>query len=236
MRKGQGMMQIHGLQKMTLLDYPGKIACTVFLGHCNFRCPFCQNGGLVLHPEQEPLIEEKELLGFLRKRQGLLDAVCISGGEPTLEKDLPSFLRQIRDLGYLIKLDTNGSAPEMLLQLAEEGLLDYVAMDIKNAPGRYGETAGTGNTIPAGIMDSVDFLKRGTLDYEFRTTVVKEFHTDREIREIGRWLSGSKRYFLQNYRDSAAVLQPGLHSCTEEQLLRWKEILSEEIAEVGIRM
>ena len=166
-------MDIQGLQKMTLLDYPGRVACTVFLGGCDLRCPFCHNGGLVLGPMPAGL-DSEELLAFLRKRRGLLDGVCVTGGEPLLRPGLPGLLREIRALGYSVKLDTNGSHPQRLRAVVEAGLADYVAMDVKNSPGRYAETAGVPGLDLRPIRESVAFLLEGTVDYEFRTTVVEQ--------------------------------------------------------------
>ena len=177
---------IAGLQKMTLLDYPGKVACTVFLQGCNFRCPFCHNSGL-LGASDQPMLPEEELLAFLRKRQGLLDGVCITGGEPTLHTKFPELLRKIRQLGYAIKLDTNGYRPDVLKSLAGEGLLDYVAMDIKNCPARYSETAGVPNLNMEKLEESIRFLIEGSLDYEFRTTVAEELHTPEDFQRMGQW-------------------------------------------------
>ena len=159
-------MVIHGFQKLTLLDYPGKVACTLFSGGCNFRCPFCQNGNLVQHPEWEPVIPEEEIFAVLEKRRGVLDGVCVTGGEPTLDPDLERFVTKIKELGYLVKLDTNGYRPEILKKLVEEKKIDYVAMDIKNAPSRYGETAGVKKIDVMRINESVEFLKSGMVDYE----------------------------------------------------------------------
>lgn len=208
---------IAGLQKMTLLDFPGKVACTVFLQGCNFRCPFCHNSGLLGGAEQPPIPRE-ELLAFLRKRQGLLDGVCITGGEPTLHKALPDLIRDIRALGFAVKLDTNGCCPETLKQLVRDSLLDYVAMDIKNCPARYGETAGAAELDLSKIRESMEFLMTGSLDYEFRTTVVEEFHTREDIRAIGQWFQTIaphhpvKKFFLQPYADRDSVLKAGLHT------------------------
>lgn len=228
-------MNIYGFQTLTLLDYPGFVACTVFLGHCNFRCPFCQNGNLVLHPEREPLIDEETVFSHLEKRKGLLDGVCITGGEPTLESELPDFLGKVREMGYRIKLDTNGYRPEVLAVLLRKKLLDYVAMDIKNSPGRYAETAGLPGLDVLRIQDSVELLKKGETDYEFRTTVARELHGREELLQIGRWLAGSRRYFLQNYRDSDAVICPEFTGYSREQLERFREMLLPLIPEVGIR-
>ena len=172
---------ISGLQKMTLLDYPGKVACTVFLQGCNFRCPFCHNSDL-LGKDGPETIPVETLMAFLKKRVGLLDAVCITGGEPTLQKDLPDLIRQIKDLGFLVKLDTNGSRPAVLKALAEEKLIDYVAMDIKNCPDRYGETVGMPNMDLGGVEESARYLLEGHVDYEFRTTVADQLHNEADMR------------------------------------------------------
>lgn len=228
-------MNIYGFQTLTLLDYPGFVACTVFLGHCNFRCPFCQNGNLVLHPEREPLIDEETVFSHLEKRKGLLDGVCITGGEPTLESELPDFLGKVREMGYRIKLDTNGYRPEVLKSLAEAGLVDYVAMDIKNSPDRYGETAGLADLDVLRIQKSVEFLMCGAVDYEFRTTVARELHGRAEFERIGKWLAGCRKYCLQNYRESEFVLQPVFSGYSREQLERFRELLLRSIGQVEIR-
>lgn len=232
-------MIISGLQKMTLLDYPGRVACTVFLQGCNFRCPFCHNSGL-LGISQDDTIAVETLLDFLRKRIGILDGVCITGGEPTLQNDLPQILRQIKQMGYYIKLDTNGSRPDMLKALVEEKLIDYVAMDIKNSPDRYGETIGL-SQLPKEIEKSMVFLMEGELDYEFRTTVVEEFHSEADILALGQWLSQlspdrkAKRLFLQPYADRDSVLVSGLHTPSAEKLSCFKEILTPYAEFVEIR-
>lgn len=228
-------MRINGLQKMTLLDYPEKVACTVFLGGCNFRCPFCHNGNLVLHPEREPEIPKEELFSFLEKRAGLLDGVCVTGGEPTLHAELPEFLSRIKALGYEVKLDTNGYRPEVLKRVVMDGLVDYVAMDIKNAPKRYAETAGWPGLDLMKINESVEYLRSGAVPYEFRTTVMRELHTKAEFAAIGRWLAGAKRYYLQTYKESESVIQPGFHAYAAEQLIRIRDDLREVIGTVEIR-
>ena len=190
-------MQIYGLQKLTLLDFPQKTACTIFTGGCNFRCPFCHNGDLVLGDLPEH-INDDELFSFLKKRSGVLDGVCITGGEPLLNPDIDSFIKKIRDLGYLVKLDTNGSNPEYLKKLVEQGLVDYVAMDIKNSKEAYPKTVGIDTFDVSPVCESVEFLKKSKTDYEFRTTIVREFHTEDDIMKIGEWLKDSKKYFLQN--------------------------------------
>lgn len=191
----------YGLQKMTLLDFPGKVACTVFSCGCNFRCPFCHNAGLVLpDADRSMLMDQAEILAFLRKRQGLLDGVCLTGGEPLLFEENLAFMREIKALGYAVKLDTNGAFPERLKQAVAEGLTDYVAMDIKNAPDAYAETAGL-RVDQERIGESVDFLLSGAVPYEFRTTVVLPYHTDERMEAIGKWIAGTEKYFLQQYKD-----------------------------------
>ncbi len=228
-------MKIHGFNKLTLLDYPEKVAATIFLGHCNFRCPFCQNGGLVLNPDREPEIPIEEVLKVLKKRQGLLDGVCITGGEPTLHSDLQSFISDIKKLGYAVKLDTNGSRPQIIKSLVEKKLIDYVAMDIKNSPSRYFETTGVNYFDFSCIEESVEFLKSGIVDYEFRTTVARELHTEDDFRKIGDWVAGCKRYFLQGYQESGQVIRPIFSSYTKGEMEIFREILLEKISCVGIR-
>ena len=226
-------MQIHGLQKMTLLDYPGKVACTVFFGGCNFRCPFCHNGEL-LDGRFPPLMDDEELLSFLQKRQGMLDGVCITGGEPLLQPKLAQLLRQIKELGYAVKLDTNGSFPELLEELIAKSLIDYVAMDIKNCPDRYADSVGRQVDMTA-VKRSVSLLLEGSVDYEFRTTVVAELHDEESIHGIGRWIAGARRYFLQCYTHRDTVLEPGLTPPTEQALCKYAEIAKKYIPDVGVR-
>ena len=225
-------MKIGGLQKTTLLDYPGKVACTVFLSGCNFRCPFCQNAALL--DGGPSALSTEQLLAFLRRRQGVFDGVCVSGGEPLLHADLPDLLQRIKELGFLVKLDTNGSFPGRLRALAAAGLIDFVAMDIKNAPARYDETAGVCAPSDA-IWESADFLLGGGVEYEFRTTVVHELHTADDMAAIGRRLRGAARYFLQNFRDGESVLQAGLSPCSPDELQSFLQILRPFIPSVRIR-
>lgn len=229
------MVKIHGFNKLTLLDYPGRLAGTIFLGSCNFRCPFCHNAGLVLSPDREPVIPAEEVLGTLRKRRGILEGVCITGGEPTVNRELPELIKKIRELGYPVKLDTNGSNPQMLKELVNQGMLDYVAMDIKNSPEKYGLTAGISQIQLSDINESVEFLKTGTVDYEFRTTVVRELHRREDFQKIGHWLAGSRRYFLQAYKESEQVIRPVFSGYSKEQLENFRQMLLEEIPQVEIR-
>ena len=227
-------MDIQGLQKMTLLDYPGRVACTVFLGGCDLRCPFCHNGGLVLEAAP-PQLDSGELLSFLKKRVGLLDGVCITGGEPLLRPGLAGLLAQIKELGYPVKLDTNGSHPERLRKLAEGGLVDYVAMDVKNSPERYGETAGLPGLDLTPFRESISFLLRGTVDYEFRTTVVREFHDADSFKAIGPWIAGARRYFLQSFVDRDSVIQAGLRPWDRESLEGFAALVRPYVQQVELR-
>lgn len=227
-------MQIHGLQKMTLLDFPGKVACTVFLDGCNFRCPFCHNSEL-LGVGFPPLMDDRELLAFLEKRKGILDGVCVTGGEPLLQKELPLLLEKIKAMGFQVKLDTNGSFPDILAELITRGLVDYVAMDIKNSPRRYGQTAGREHFDFSQVEKSIALLLKGLVDYEFRTTVVAQLHDEESFHEIGKWIKGAKRYFLQCFVPRDTVLQSGLDAPAEEELRRYAEIARIYVPETGVR-
>lgn len=208
-------MKINGLLKLTLLDFPGHTACTVFFGGCNFRCPFCHNATLV-RGEGENITEE-EFFKFLSKRQGLLDGVCITGGEPLLQRDIADFMRKIKEMGFEVKLDTNGSFPEKLKELCSAGLVDYVAMDIKSSLEGYSRAAGVSVNTEK-IRESVDFLVGGTVDYEFRTTVAKGAVLPSDMEGIGELISGAKRYFLQGFVDSGDILGEGCGAYTQEEM------------------
>lgn len=227
-------MDIHGLQKLTLLDFPGHVACTVFLAGCDLRCPFCHNGGLVLGG-MEPVMDDAALLDFLRKRRGLLDGVAVTGGEPLLRRDLPDLLRAVKALGYAVKLDTNGTHPAALRSLVGEGLVDYVAMDIKNSPEKYAATVGLPDFDLGPVQESAAFLLSGGVDYEFRTTAVAEFHDDASFEGIARWLSGAKRYYIQCFTDRESVIQAGLHAPDKMQLEHWADIVRPLIHSVELR-
>lgn len=198
-------MHIEAYQKLTLLDYPGRTAATIFTHGCNFRCPFCHNAGLVVRPS-ESTIPEEELFDYLEKRKKLLDGVCITGGEPFLQKDIADFIRRVRGIGYLVKLDTNGSFPEKLEELIDEGIIDYVAMDIKNSREKYPLAAGAPQDIVARVERSVNILMKEKVDYEFRTTVTGNLHTVEDMKAIGEWIKGAKRYFLQSFKDSGDIV------------------------------
>lgn len=207
---------IGGLQKVTLLDFPGKVACTVFLTGCNLRCPYCHNPDLVLTKDNGKCISEKEFFEFLLSRKGKLDGVCITGGEPTLYPNLTNLIRRIREMGFLVKLDSNGTVPKILELLLREKLLDYVAIDIKNAPTRYAETCGA--DVIEQVKKSAALLKNSNIDYEFRTTVCHPFHSPDGMQEIGRWLHGAKRYFIQPFVDSDNLLGSGISAMAKPEL------------------
>ena len=231
---------ICGLQKMTLLDFPGKIACTVFLGGCNFRCPFCHNSELFMG-KPEKLMEDEEFFAFLKSRKGLLDGVCVSGGEPTLYKDLPVFLEKIKEMGFLVKLDTNGYRPQVLKDLVGNKLVDYVAMDVKNSTATYGQTVGLEKMDLAAIEESLRFLIGGSVDYELRTTLVKPFHDRASIQDMGAWLGslvpGKKpaKLFLQSFVDRVTVLFAGLSAPETEATQEFAKILEPFAEKVTIR-
>ena len=227
-------MNIHGLQKMTLLDFPGRVACTVFLGQCDFRCPFCHNFELV-DGSAPAVMTDEELFAFLRKRQGLLDGVAITGGEPCVHKDLPELLRRIRELGFAVKLDTNGNHPWLLRTILDEGLADYVAMDVKNSPAKYAETIGKERFSLAGVEESIHLIMESAPDYEFRTTVVEEFHDPQDFEEIGKMVRGAGRHFLQPFTDRDSVPFGNLHAPSAETIRKYAEILRKYVTSVEIR-
>lgn len=229
------MMQIHGFNKTTLLDYPGHLASTIFLGGCNFRCPFCHNASLVLAPVDQPTISEEEVFYTLNKRKGMLEGICITGGEPTLYPGLTDFIRKLKARGLLVKLDTNGNNPNVLKELVANHLLDYIAMDIKNSKDKYSLSSGIDNFDTTRISESVSFLLSSNIDYEFRTTIVKEHHTTEDIISIGQWIQGAKAYYLQAYKDSGDVISPGLSSYSKSELNKFREVLLPYVTTVGIR-
>jgi len=227
-------LKIHGLQKMTLLDFPGRVACTVFFGGCDMRCPFCHNAEL-LDGSAPPVMSEDELMQFLKKRQGLLDGVAFTGGEPLLQKDLPELAARIRELGYPVKLDTNGTHPDILRRMIRDGLVQYVAMDIKNSPERYAEAAGLVTLDLAPVRDSVSLLLEGTVEYEFRTTAVAELHDDSSFEQIARWIRGARHYYLQRFTDRDTVPFEGLHAPTAEQMEHWADIVRPFVPATALR-
>lgn len=226
---------IHGLNKLTLLDYPGRTACTVFLGNCNFRCPFCHNASLVLSPHTQPVISQQELFAYLTKRKGVLDGVCITGGEPTIYPELHELILNIKTLGYFVKLDTNGYRPQVVRSLLEEGLLDYLAMDIKNSLAKYPQTIGVNSLNLDVIRESVELLLGCNIEYEFRTTFVKEFHDENDVQEIGRLIKGARLYAVQSYTDSGDVLGGEFHAHDISTLHTYMDIARAYVRDVRLR-
>ena len=226
-------MLIKGFQKTTLLDFPSKVASTVFTGGCNFRCPFCHNASLVTHIDSE-YISEEDIFAYLKKRKVILDGVCITGGEPLLQKDIGDFCQKLRELGLLIKLDTNGSQTDKLRELADAGLVDYIAMDIKNSKALYAKTCGL-SEFPSDIEKSVNFIMNAGIPYEFRTTVVRELHTKESIRELSVWISGATHYYLQSFKDSGDLISDGLSAYTDAEMEELLEIAKEYVPSAQLR-
>lgn len=229
-------MKIYGLQKVTLLDFPGEVACTVFTGGCNLRCPFCHNASLVLPQERPEALDEEKLFAFLRKRRGVLDGVAVSGGEPLLHPDAADLLARIRELGYKIKLDTNGAFPERLRSIVEAGLVDRVAMDIKNSPEKYAATVGIPDFDLSPVRESAAFLMGGSLPFEFRTTVVKPLHQPEDFEAIGAWLRGDEPYYLQGFIDSGELLDgAGLAAWDRESMEKFAETVRAYVPHTYLR-
>ena len=228
-------MVIHGIQKLTLVDYPGHPAAILFTGDCNFRCSFCQNAPLVLSSSSEPVIADEEIFSFLTKRKGMLEGVVVTGGEPTLQKDLIPYLGRLKGLGYLVKLDTNGYRPDVLEKAMESGYVDYVAMDIKTSLDEYPVVAGIKNLDVSRIERSVELLKTGAVDYEFRTTVVEPLHHKENFEKIGELLKGCRRYYLQSFVDSGNIIGKNCFPPSQEQLKNYLKTVSNYIESVSIR-
>ena len=226
---------IQGLQKLTLLDFPGHVACTLFSHGCNFRCPYCHNAMLVTEEKSGDVFSDEEILSYLKKRKGILDGVCFTGGEPLIQKELPDFIRKVKELGFLVKLDTNGSFPERLKELVGEGLVDYVAMDIKNSLSKYGDTIDIKNFSTEKVEQSIDFLIGSSIDFEFRTTIVAEYHTIQDIEDIAKRIKGAKKYFLQNFVDSGNLIGENLHAVSKETLEKMRETALKHLENVEIR-
>jgi pyruvate formate lyase activating enzyme len=227
-------MLIKGLQKTTLLDFPGRVACTVFTGGCNFRCPFCHNASLVTKLDDAPDIPEQEVLSYLSKRKGILDGVCITGGEPLLQPDIISFLEKIKKLNLLIKIDTNGSRAEILEKIISLGLADYIAMDIKNSFDKYAMTCGL-NTIPENTDKSIDLIMNCGIPYEFRTTVVKELHDPDDIQKIAERIKGANGYFLQGFIDSGNVIGGTFSAYTPKEMDQLLKIAQKYVPNASLR-
>ena len=228
-------MYICGYQKTTLLDYPEHVAATIFTGGCNFRCPFCHNADLIVKSNESSPIAKEEILAFLQKRKNVLSGICITGGEPTLQPDLKDFIINVRELGYKIKLDTNGYRPDVILSLLEENLLDYIAMDIKAGLSNYAKVSGIPNLDTSKIMKSISIIENSGINYEFRTTVVKELHSRQDFLEISEMLSSSSPYFIQSFKDSGNILTPGLSSCDTETLNQYLAIVKNKLPFSSLR-
>lgn len=227
-------MIIKGFQKLTLLDYPGRTACTVFTGGCNFRCPFCHNALLVTEQDND-FYPEEDVFEHLKMRKNVLDGVAVTGGEPLLQKDIERFLYEIKDLGYDIKLDTNGSFPEKLAGILELGLADYVAMDIKNSPAKYAETIGFKAFDLAPVQESINILKNSGVDYEFRTTVTADFHTKDSMKELSEWIMNTPKYFLQNFVDSGQLIDSNCRGVSKAEMYELLDIVRVNIPNAQIR-
>lgn len=228
-------MNIQGIQKLTLLDYPDHMACTVFTGGCNMRCPFCHNASLVLRPGENPAYFEEEIYTFLKKRQGVLDGVAITGGEPLLQHDLREFILRVRELGFAVKLDTNGSYPDRLAALIGEGLLDYIAMDVKNSREKYALTVGVPHFDTAPIEQSIALLRESGVPFELRTTVVKQLHTAEDIEDMGVWLAGDHAHYLQGFIDSGDLIGKGLSGYDKNQMQDLVNVLKAYIPRAQLR-
>ena len=228
-------MVIHGLQKLTVLDFPGKLACTVFTAGCNLRCPFCHNARLVTHPEEEDRLDEQEVLSYIYSRKTMLDGVCITGGEPLLQKDIFGFIEKIKETGLLVKLDTNGCFPEKLRELIDAKLVDYVAMDIKNSPEEYGKTVGVENFDITPIKQSIEILRESGIEYELRTTVVRELHTGESLLGAAEFIAPQKKWFLQSFVDSGDLIE-GKFSAYDKQFMKeLQESVSQIVENVELR-
>lgn len=228
-------MQIFGMEKLSLVDYDGKVCCTLFTAGCNFKCGFCHNGPLVVGVNKLQPLEIEEVLSYIESRKKLLDAVCVSGGEPTLYKDLPQFLETIKKFGLNIKLDTNGTNPEMIKTLDKNGLVDYFAMDIKNDRKNYGKIIGVDNFDTSKVEESVEYFINKGKDYEFRTTLIKEFHDSNNMIEIGKWIKGANKYRLQQFKETDGCIDKGLSAVSEEDAKKFVELLKEFVLDIALR-
>ena len=228
-------MNFNGFQKLTLLDYPGHVACTLFTAGCNFRCPFCHNASLVTHISDSEHYSEEFVLDYLSKRKGIIDGVCITGGEPLLHDGLEDFIKKVKNMDYLVKLDTNGYLPDRLISLVNNGLVDYVAMDIKNSKEKYVLSAGIDSLDITQIEKSVSFLLENHVEYEFRTTVVNELHTLQDIESAAEWISGAQKYFLQSFTDSGDLICDNLSAVETQTIKMMQEVASKYVKNVEIR-
>ena len=235
--EGYSHIKIGGLQKLTLLDYPGEVACTIFTCGCNMKCPFCHNRDLVFIPENFSYTDPDDVISFLEKRQGILEAVCITGGEPLLQPGITDFLKQVKDLGYKVKVDTNGLMPDKMRLIVESGYVDYIAMDIKNSLEKYCETAGLGESsaVTDRITESVRYLMTDPIDHEFRTTVVKQFHTKEDLLSIAEMIRGTEKYFLQQFVDSGRCIEDGYEAYSKAEMEEFRDAVREIIPNVELR-
>lgn len=229
------MIKFHGLNKLSLVDYPGHMSAILFTGHCNFRCPFCHNSSLVLDPDSQPVIDNDEIISFLKKRKNMLDGVVITGGEPTIHEDLLPFIRRVRELGYLVKLDTNGALPSRLGKLIESGCIDYIAMDIKNTLDAYPVTIGLKDFDTSVIETSVRMIKESGIDYEFRTTVVKELHYEENFKKICALIAPCSRYFLQTFVPSGDTIEGNLSAPDPDTMKTYLKLVRNYITDSFIR-
>ncbi len=228
-------MNVQGFQKLTLLDFPGKMACTLFTGGCNLRCPFCHNSPLVINPPKESAYSEEEIFSYLDKRKGIIEGVAITGGEPLMQPDIADFIRKIKDKGLPVKLDTNGTYPDKLKYLVENNLVDYVAMDVKSGKSGYPQCVGIANYDLSKVEESIAFLMEDRVDYEFRTTVADGLHTDEDIEELGKWLKGAKRHFIQAFKDSGDLIGFGLAPFPKNRLLEMRDIMAKYVPACDVR-
>lgn len=228
-------MKIYGLEKLSLVDYDGKVSATIFTGKCNFRCGFCHNSPLVVDFDSLPPLDEKEVFDYLKKRIGILEGVCITGGEPTLQTTLPSYCEKLKEIGYSVKLDTNGTNPEMVKSLHQNGLVDYFAMDIKNDKESYASIIGFDKFDTSKIEQTVEYFLTSDVNYEFRTTLINEFHAEDNMKKIGEWIKGAKAYFMQKFKDGENCISQGLTPVSEQTALKFKEIVSKYVKNVKLR-
>ena len=228
-------MVIKGVQELTLLDYPGHMAATIFLGGCDYRCPFCHNASIVERPKEGTYYDQEEVLSFLKTRRHILEGVCVTGGEPLLNADVEPFIKTIKELGYDVKLDTNGNHPDRLKKLVEEHYVDYVAVDIKNCKEKYGLTNGLPHFSLHNVEETVDFLMTNVVPFEFRTTVVQEFHTADDFKAIGAWIKGPEHYYLQGFVDSGDLICEGLHAWDKDTMIKFRDVVREFVPNTEIR-
>lgn len=229
-------MVLSGIQKLTLLDYPGKVACTLFTGGCDLRCPFCHNASLALPERERDVFEIDEIMAFLKKRRGVLDGVAVTGGEPLMHSEIPELLLSIKELGYSVKLDTNGTFPARLREIVERGLVDRVAMDIKGPIEKYPLITGVPKLDMGPIKESAAYLMICGVDYEFRTTAVKPLHTASDFASVGEWIKGAKEYYIQEFKDSGDLIDArGLSGFTAEEMAVFADVIRPWVPSVKVR-